>query len=395
MRITKIETALLQANFEWLLVKVNTDEGVSGLAEAHWGYGVREAIHRFSHHLEGRDPRNVERLWYELYGVVSGAAWQGAAIAAINGLEIALWDALGKYIGQPVWQLLGGQYRDDVRILLDLHAGASYKPGDGTKVELRNPEDAYTPRAYAQQARDAVARGFDSIKFDIDIPTIKELDPFNHCLTPAQVDRIVEIVATLRETVGRDVDIAIDCHWHYNTFDAIRIAKALEPFDLLWLEDPVRPENVEAIAEVNRATSTPICTGENLYLSYGFRELLERQACRIIEPDFPRSGGIGEMKRIAQLAEMHYVPLAPHNVGGPLATMAAAHVCVSVPNFLVLEFHADDVPWYDDLFVGDSAEIQNGRLAVTTSAGFGVEIDEDVAREHQKFPDEPLWVSAR
>lgn len=209
------------------------------------------------------------------------------------------------------------------------------------------------------------------------------------------MDHIVEIVAAAREAVGRDVDVAIDCHWHYNTFDAIRIAKALEPFDLLWLEDPVRPENVEAMAEVNRATSTPICTGENLYLSCGFRELLERQACRIIEPDFPRSGGIGEAKRIAQLAEMYYVPVAPHNVGGPLATTAAAHVCVSVPNFLVLEFHADDMPWYDDLFVGDSAEIRNGRLAVTASAGFGVEIDENVAREHQKFPDEPLWVAAR
>lgn len=184
MRITTIETALLQANFEWLLVKISTDEGVTGLGEAHWGYGVREAIHRFSHQLEGRDPRNVERLWYELYGLVSGAAWQGAAIAAINGLEVALWDVLGKYVGQPVWQLLGGRYRDDVRILLDLHAGASYKPGCGSEAELRNPDDAYRPQAYAEQARDAITRGYDAVKFDIDIPTIRELDPFNHCLTP-------------------------------------------------------------------------------------------------------------------------------------------------------------------------------------------------------------------
>lgn len=392
MRITRVETALLQANFEWLLVRISTDEGLTGLSEAHWGYGVREAVHRFARHLEGRDPRNVERLWHEMYGLVSGAAWQGAAIAAINGLEVALWDLLGKYVGQPVWQLLGGKYREEVRVLLDLHAGASYKLGDGTKVGEQNPAEAYRPDAYAEKARRAVARGYDAVKFDIDIPTIKELDPFNHCLTPGQVDQIVEIVAAVREAVGRDVDVAIDCHWHYTTSDAIRIARALEPFDLLWLEDPVRPENVEAMAEVTRATATPVCTGENLYLSYGFRELLERQACRIVEPDFPRSGGIGETKRIAQMAEMYYIPIAPHNVGGPLATAAAAHVCASVPNFLVLEFHADDVSWYDELFTGDVAEIRGGRVAVAGSAGLGVEIDETVARRYQKFPDEPLWV---
>ncbi|WP_158542785.1 mandelate racemase/muconate lactonizing enzyme family protein [Phytoactinopolyspora halophila] len=391
MRITKIETALLDANFEWLLVRVRTDSGLTGVSEAHWGFGVRDAIHRFAQYLEGRDPRHVERLWREMYELVSGAAWQGSTICAMNGIEIALWDLLGKYLGQPVWQLLGGTYRDDVRILLDLHAGESYKLGDKTKVGWRNPEAAYEPSAYAERARNAAARGFTALKFDIDIPTIRELDPFNHCVTPGQVDQIVEIVGAVRDAVGRDVDVAIDCHWHYNTADAIRIAKALEPFDLLWLEDPVRPENVAAMAEVTRNTATPICTGENLYLSHGFRELLGTNACRIIEPDFPRSGGISESRRIAHLAEMNYVPFAPHNVGGPLATIAASHVCANVPNFLVLEFHADDIPWYSDLITGDVPAFTGGALPVTSSPGFGVDINDDVAKEHQKYPDEPLW----
>lgn len=392
MRITKIETALLDANFEWLLIRISTDEGVTGYGEAHWGYGVREAIHRFAPHLVGQDPRNVERLWHELYNLVCGAAWQGATVCAINGLEVALWDVLGKWAGQPVWQLLGGRYRESVRILLDLHAGESYKLGDSTKVALRNPADAYIPEAYAARARQAVERRYDAVKFDIDIPTLGDLDEYNHSLTPAQLKRITEIVAAVREAAGNDLDVAIDCHWHYSVPDAIRVARALEPFDLLWLEDPVRPENVDAMAEVTRSTSTPICTGENLYLSYGFRELMERRACRIIEPDFPRSGGIGELRRIAQMAEMYYVPFAPHNVGGPIATIAASHVCASVPNFLVLEFHADDIPWYNDLLTGDVPRLDAGRLPVSRSPGFGVEVNDEVASAHRKHPDEPLWV---
>lgn len=238
MKIRTIETAVLDANFEWVLVKITTDEGVTGIGEAHWGYGVVEAIHRFSHHLIGKDPRQVDRLWWEMYEVVSGAAWQGATVCAMNGIEVALWDLLGKVCGQPVWQLLGGKFRDEIRILLDLHAGESYKLGDGTKVAFKgNRAEAYTPEAYAARVKEAKRRGFDAIKFDIDIPTLVNHDRFNHQLTPANLDRIVSIVAAVREAVGNEVDVAIDCHWHFNTGDAIRLARALEPYDLLWLED--------------------------------------------------------------------------------------------------------------------------------------------------------------
>jgi L-alanine-DL-glutamate epimerase-like enolase superfamily enzyme len=384
LKITAVKTVLLQANYEWLIIKVETDEGLVGWGEAHWGFGVKEAIGRLESHLLGEDPRNINRLWDKMYRIVAGAAWQGAFICAISGVEIALWDILGKSCGQPVWRLLGGKLRDRIRILADLHAGASYKPGDGTKVNELNPLDAYRPEAYAAHAADAIARGYDAIKFDIDIPVLQERDPINHVLYPELVDRIVDIVAAVRTQVGRTIDIAIDCHWHYNTSDAIRVAKALEPFDLLWLEDPVRPENVDAMAKVSQATSTPICTGENLYMRYGFRELLEKQAADIIEPDFPRSGGIAEMKRIAELAESYYIPFAPHNVGGPIATVAAAQVCAVVPNFLVLEFHADDIPWFHTLVKGDAPLIERGYMTLSDKPGLGVELNEDVAREHLK-----------
>lgn len=390
MKITGVKTALLQANFEWLLIKIETDEGVIGLGEAHWGFGVQEAIHRLEPHLIGENPLNINYLWEKMYRIVAGAAWQGAFVCAISGVEIALWDILGKHSDLPIWQLLGGKQRDHIRILADLHAGTSYKPGDGTKVNENNPEAMYTPEAYAAHARDAVERGYDAIKFDIDIPTLKEKDPINHVLYPAQFDKIVEIISAIREEVGRTIDIAIDCHWHYNTSDAIRIAKALEPFDLLWLEDPVRPENVDAMKKVTDATSTPICTGENLYMRYGFRDLLEKQAADIIEPDFPRSGGISEMKRIAELAESYYVPFAPHNVGGPIATVAAAQLCAVVPNFLVLEFHADDIPWFSSLVKSKAPVVDRGYITLSDEPGLGLELDEEIAKAHLK-PGEKLF----
>ncbi|WP_035711472.1 mandelate racemase/muconate lactonizing enzyme family protein [Salibacterium aidingense] len=390
MKVTGIKTAVLQANFEWVLIKVETDEGIIGLGEAHWGFGVNESIQRLESHLMGEDPLHINYLWEKMYRIVAGTAWQGAFIAAISGVEIALWDILGKYSNLPVWQLLGGKQRDHIRILADLHAGASYKPGDGTKVNENNVEDVYTPEAYASHAEDAVERGYDAIKFDIDIPTLTEKDPMNHVLYPAQFDAISDIVSAVRAAVGRTIDIAIDCHWHYNTSDAVRVARSLEPYDLLWLEDPVRPENVDAMKKVTDATSTPICTGENLYMRYGFRDLLEKQAADIIEPDFPRSGGISEIKRIAEAAESYYVPFAPHNVGGPIATVAAAHVCSVVPNFLVLEFHADDVPWFGFLVKGDGPVINKGYITLSNKPGLGLELNEEVAYSHVK-PGEGNW----
>ena len=391
MRVTRVATALLQGNFEWLLVRVETDAGITGLGEAPWGAGVEDAVHRLGAQIVGGDARDIDRLWRRMYLSTSGVPWAGAVVAAANGIETALFDALGRQSGLPIYRLLGGRYRDRVRVYADCHAGrledgaaaVTDRAGEGWH-DTYAPDADYRPEAYARRAIWAVSRGFDAIKFDLDVPTELERDPHNRVLGNEHLDRLVAIVAAIRSAVGRGIDVAFDCHWHFDVHSAIRLARALEPFDLLWLEDPVPPENPTAMAQVARATSTPICTGENLYLRQPFRQLLDAGAADIVEPDFPRSGGFLEFRRIADLADEWYVPVAPHNVGSPIATLGAVHMAAAIPNFLALEFHAIDVPWWKDLVTGDAATIIDGHLRVPEGPGLGVELDEDVGRSHLK-----------
>jgi len=182
--------------------------------------------------------------------------------------------------------------------------------------------------------------------------------------------------------VGPHIDLALDCHWAYNVADATRLARALEPYRLWWLEDPLPIENVEALAKLRGATSTPICTGENLYLRDPFVRLLAAGGADIIEPDLPRSGGMLEFKRICDLADHYYVAVAPHNVGSPVATIAAVQMGAAVPNFLAVEYHAMDVDWWSSIVKGDAAKIEGGYLPVPEGPGLGIELDEDVVKAH-------------
>jgi L-alanine-DL-glutamate epimerase-like enolase superfamily enzyme len=195
---------------------------------------------------------------------------------------------------------------------------------------------------------------------------------------------MVSIVAAVRKAVGPEIMVAMDCHWKFAVNDAILLAQALEPYDLLWLEDPIPPENIEAQRHVTHSTRTPICTGENLYRKHGFRELIEKQAARIIAPDIPKMGGLMEAKKVADHADLYYIPVAPHNVASPVGTVAAAHVCAAMNNFLVIEYHAHDVPWWGDLVEGEPV-IKNGFIHLTENvAGHGLTLNEDVARAHLK-----------
>ena len=194
---------------------------------------------------------------------------------------------------------------------------------------------------------------------------------------------MVEMVRAVSETLGPDVDLALDCHWSYNVTDAIRLAQALEPFPLLWLEDPTPADNADALALVRAATRTPICTGENLYTRHGFRPFIEKGACHIIQPDIPRCGGLLESKRIADMAEMHYIPFAAHNVCSPVGTIACAHVCAAISSFMVLEYHSQDIPWWNAV-VGheDDPLIKNGYITLSNAPGLGLELDDEVCRQH-------------
>ena len=303
----------------------------------------------------------------------------GATVTAISGIELALWDLVGRALKTPISTVFGGRFRDRIRLYADCHAGRDHDP-----------------ESYAERAREVVEQGYTAIKFDLDNanpftldisddphPRRQWFEPFNRTIGTAERDWMVSVVAAVREAVGRDVMVAMDCHWKFAVNDAIRLAQALEPFDLLWLEDPVPPENIAAQAEVTRATRTPTCTGENLYRKHGFRDLIERQAVRIIAPDIPKMGGLMEGKKVADHADTYYIPVAPHNVASPVGTVAAAQVCAAMSNFLVMEFHAADVPWWETLVDGEPV-IRDGFIHLTGAPGHGLALNEDVARAHAR-----------
>jgi len=377
MRIVDVGTAVVRGNFDWVLVKVYTDSGLFGIGEAYWGAGVVNLIHRAKDIIVGEKITNINKCVERMIRGLSGeGSIGGATITAISGIELALWDCVGKFLETPLYNLFGGKMRDRIRVYVDCHAG-----------------DNFTPEAYKRKAQERKSEGWDAIKFDIDVPTpyseLKENEkefwylPYNRSLSNREIDYLVNIVAAVREGVGRDVDIAIDCHWKYSVKDAIKLLSALEEFDLLWVEDPVPPENVEALLEVQRNVKVPIATGENLYRKYGYRTLIEKQACRIVSPDIPKMGGLSEARKVFDMADVYYMPVAPHNVSSPVGTIAAAHLCAAMPNFLTIEFHAHEVEWWEDMVISDFKPlIKDGYINLPERPGIGLEINEAVLKKH-------------
>ncbi len=382
MKISGVRTAVVQGNYEWILVRVYTDEGLVGLGECYWGAGVESIVRHLKGLLLGEDPHNVDWLYQKMVRGMSGAgSTGGATVAAISGVELALWDLKGQALGTPIYNLLGGRHRQRIRIYADCGHGA--QP---------------TPAAWADKAREMVALGFTAIKFDIDnIAAARFRDPYHvgvgrsgwlqgqqQPLANAELDLMVELVGAVREAIGPGIDLALDCHWNYAARDAIRIAEAMAPFRLLWLEDPTPPDNVEALKRVTDRSPVPICSGENHYTRHGLRQMITAQAVDIVQPDIPKVGGLLEAKKIADLADIYYIPFAAHNVSSPIATMAACHVCAGIRSFVALEFHAHDVDWWQALAVGGESVIKDGYIALPDRPGLGIQLDEEVARAHLK-----------
>jgi len=377
MKITDIQSCIIgreephSGGCVWTFVRVYTDEGIVGTGECNSaaagasGFAVKAAVEAMKSALIGRDPLDTGPL-YELlrrrgrYGGTSNAP----LIFAITGIENALYDIAGKALGVPVYRLLGGKYRDQIRLYADLHAG-----------------DEETPQAYAAKAAEVVGEeGYTAVKFDVDHTGVGKLDPWNWTVAAKEMSHIIELIRATREAIGFEVDLAIDCHGQFDVPSAITLAKAVEDLRLMWLEEPVPAENIDALAQVKASTSTVICSGENQYTRFEFLELLQRQAVDVIMPDLSKAGGIMEGKRIAEIADAFYVPIAPHNVSSPLGMMAACHVCASVPNFFVLEFHGREIPWWSDLCEGDKPFIRNGTMQLSERPGIGVELNDEVAK---------------
>ncbi len=405
MKITRLKTAVVEGNFDWTFVRIETDEGIHGLGECFFAPGLTAILRSLEPLLLGEDPRDVNRLFRKLQLATSGAgSVAGIVYNAISGIDAALWDTLGQSLGVPIYRLLGGKFRDQVRIYADCHGSEALESLDEV-LRSRPPSwlpanDAYAskdyyapaenvaaslPEDYRKRAIAMKAQGYTALKFDLDVPGTEGFDPYNRCLTNSAIDHMVALIGAVREAVGYEIDIAADCHWRYSVSDIIKVADALEPFRLFWLEDPVPPESVEALRAVSSKVRIPIATGENLFLFQGFQEILQSHAIGIATPDLQKVGSLAIASQIAQFADTHTIPIAPHNISSPVGTLASAHFCMAIPNFLVLEFHASDVPFWDDLVEGiPKPIIRNGAIQLTEKPGLGVTLNEEIARKYAR-----------
>jgi galactonate dehydratase len=319
--------------------------------------------------LVGQDPLNVEAAFERIRtaGIFAGAQG-GQYITALTAVEIALWDIAGKAVGLPVYQLLGGKVRDRVRVYCDSGA-REMTPGDERSLA---------------RIKEIQAMGFTAAKIDIDdAGDPARFDRVNWTASNGEIDHMVAKVAYTRENYPKNIDLAVDMHGRYDLTTGKRVARELEPFKLLWLEEPVPPDNIDAMREVRESSRTPICCGENIFLRFGFRELLEKRAADIIMPDFQKCGGLLEARKISDMAHTYMVPVAPHSVCSPIGMMATAHVCAAIPNFLVEEWHWIDSPdlWRNWVKEGDI--IVKGYITPPERAGLGVEMNDDGARKAQ------------
>jgi galactonate dehydratase len=372
MKISRIETRVCHARMRnWIFVKVVTDQpGLFGWGEAtlEWHTrGVVGAIEDLSQLLIGEDPRRIEHLWQTMY---RQHFWHGNDVVrgtAMAGIDLALWDILGKSLGVPCHQLWGGRVRDYVRLYCHLGGGRM--------------EDFYeTPvneaKRFGELAQQAVADGFTAFK-SMPVPEqmmIEGLRPVKFAET---------CVAAMREAVGDHIDIMVDCHARPSPRMGVIFAKALEPYGLYFFEEPCWPEHMEGIAEVQRSVTTPIATGERMVSQFAFKRLFELQAASIIQPDITHCGGLSEARRIAAMAQAYGVAVAPHNPQGPVSTAASIEFGFSTPNYLICEAVHQDVPWRDEIVNWGFTVEKKGRIVRPSSRpGLGVEINEAAIAAH-------------
>lgn len=380
LKITDIKCGYIR-NGHSLFVKIHTNQGIWGCGEGVDATpGTYHLVKMFGERIKGRSPLNVHRLFEDIRrsGFFEGAQ-SGMFIAVLTAVESALWDLAGKALGLPVYQLLGGKFRDKIRVYCDTALYQSRLP---------------VPKDFADSALEAKRMGFNAIKFDLDQrDDPNKYDLYNWTASPGELQRMYDQIAAAREAVGPNVDICVDMHGRYDAPTAQQVAKRLEPLNLMWLEEPIPAENPEAYKLITESTTTPICAGENHYLAHGFRRLLEIGAVDIIMPDLQKAGGLGEGQRIANLSNLYYVPFAPHMVASFLGAMASCHVCASVPNFLILEwqiyFHKD--PMFKEIVTYDGPMVTNSFITLSEKPGVGVEINEEGMRKYAT-PGIPFFV---
>jgi galactonate dehydratase len=355
MEITGIKTYLYNSVWRnWLFVKVETKEGIHGWGEASFEGNepaVEAAVKTMANYFVGKDPRQIELHWNTVY---RNSYWRPSIVivSALAGVEIALWDILGKSLDVPVYQLLGGAFRSRMRA----YNNAWY-------FKARTAED------FARAAQDVVAQGFRYLKWD---PFwASDLYP-----EPEEIWRAKECIRAVREAVGPEVQLLIEGHGRFSPDRAIAIAAEIEEYKPFFFEEPVPPDNLEACIRVASTIRIPVATGERLCTHWSARPLLERNGAAILQPDIIHIGGIMEAKKLAAMAQAYYIPIAPHNASGPVLSAASVHFDASTPNFLIQEFFYPDKPLYDEILKEPFFFPEGGFFDLPTRPGLGVDLDE-------------------
>ena len=349
MKITKLE--LIHVRPRWLFLKMYTDEGIVGYGEPILegkARTVEMAVKELSVYIIGKDPRMITHHWQAMY---RWSFYRGGPIimSAISGIEQAMWDILGKSLGQPVYQLLGGPTRKRIKVYAGIGGGS--------------------PEECVENALKRVKQGFKALK-------ICPFDVTRFVDTPKVIREAVEKVKAVREAVGDNIDVAVECHGKLSPPMAIIMAKALEPYYPMFLEEPCLPEYVDAMAKVARSTSIPIATGERLFTRWGFREVLEKQAASILQPDLSHAGGILECRLIAAMAETYFAAIAPHCPLGPIAFAACLQLDACIPNFLIQELGC-----LGEGYLKEPFKVEDGYIEVPKKPGLGIELDEEAIKD--------------
>ena len=352
---------------KWVFVKIETDEGIHGWGEIGTGSSVSEklmstAVNEVTDLFIGENPMDTERLWHKLFRKFSYVGSRGFTTSLISGFDIALWDIKGKYSNMPIYDLLGGRFRDTVRLYCN-----SWFDGCDTAED------------YAKAAKtNLLNKGYSACKLD----PFLEMVPFHTMyqdgfISQAGEEEGYDIVSAVRDVVGPKFEILIDAHGHYNVPNAIRLANNLyDRFKIGWFEEPLPPESIKGLKQVKENTDAPICVGERLYTRYDFLPILENGLADYIMPDTVWTGGISETIKIANMAEAYNVPVSPHVIpGGPIELISAAHVVSAIPNFYRLEHSLSLIPKHNN-YLKEPYKIINGEFHLNNNPGLGFELDE-------------------
>ena len=375
MKITAIETHVCQARMRnWVFVKVLTDEpGLYGWGEATLEWHTRAvvgAIEDIAQLIVGEDPTRIEHLWQMMYRQHFWHANGAVRGTALSGVDLALWDIMGKWLNVPCHKLWGGPVRDYVRLYSHLGGG---------KMEDFYETSTHEAKRFGELAAQAVNEGFTAFK-SMAVPPTASIEG------RAAVHHAERCVAAMRDAVGEQIDIMVDCHARPSPAMGVQFAKALEPYGLYFFEEPCWPEHMDDIAMVQRAVTTPIATGERCIAQHPFRELLEKGAARVLQPDITHCGGLTEARRIAAMAEAYRVALAPHNPQGPVSTAASLELGFATPSYIICEQVHADVPWRADVvqegFTIEKHETAGNVVRPSTKPGLGIEINEDEVKKH-------------